>query len=314
MSENITINCIEAAVNIILKSSPLACIVCNDKLEITNYNQSIVNIFSRTDLKNIVGNHFSFEPEFQPDGNRSKDKIELHKKTTDDLGRSKFEWLFMNNSKEPIPCEVILTKIHVEGTDIYIAYIRDLREIRNTIATLRQLESIAFTDFLTEVSTRRYFMDKANDELIVSQNLRYPYHILFMDLDYFKQINDNYGHRVGDEVLKITAKRVQSVIRKDTLLARYGGEEFVSMLTNIDYISAVETAERIRNVIKNNPYKIDDKLINITICVGVASKTNEECTLIDIIERADHACYAAKKAGRDQVFEHKNIPESLLKK
>ena len=305
-------NCIDAAISIILESSPLACIICNDKLEITNYNQGTVNIFSC--LQSLIGKHFSFEPKFQPDGKSSKDKIELKRKITDDLGKCSFEWLFMNNSNESVPCEVTLTKVCVQDTDIYIAHIRDLREIRNTIATLRQLESIAFTDFLTEVSTRRYFMDKANQELLVSHEHHYPYHILFMDLDYFKQINDNYGHRVGDEVLKITAKRVRSVLRRETLLARYGGEEFIVMLANMDYMSVVRTAERIRLAIKDTPYRIDDKLISITVCVGVASKISEKCTLVEIVERADHACYAAKKAGRDQVGESKNVPESFLNK
>jgi len=159
----------------------------------------------------------------------------------------------------------------------------------------------ALTDELTGARNRRYFMELAEAELGRCIDNDHQYSLIIIDVDFFKKVNDAYGHPVGDEVLKILVSRIQNSLKLDTLLARYGGEEFVVSLPDIDIDDVMNTAERIRESIESDEFKIDDLELTVTISLGVASLTAGHSALSDIISNADKALYKAKQTGRNKV-------------
>jgi two-component system cell cycle response regulator len=124
-----------------------------------------------------------------------------------------------------------------------------------------------------------------------------------MDIDYFKAVNDNYGHDVGDEVLREFAKRIGANIRGIDLACRYGGEEFVVVMPETDAAFAYAVAERLRKSIETTPIQIGGApgSINITISIGIAASEGEGDTADALLRRADQALYSAKRSGRNCV-------------
>ncbi|WP_079679728.1 diguanylate cyclase [Planktothrix sp. PCC 11201] len=126
--------------------------------------------------------------------------------------------------------------------------------------------------------------------------------ILIADIDYFKQFNDNFGHKAGDIVLKLVSQAVQSVMRTSDLAYRYGGEELVFILPNTNIEVAEIIAEEIRQKIKNLQYEYSyNFLTGVTISIGVAGFPEHTQSCDDLLQFADRALYQAKAQGRDQV-------------
>lgn len=164
------------------------------------------------------------------------------------------------------------------------------------------LQSVAYRDSLTGIFNRHYLLEKSDSFFQESDLLNHPLSILLIDIDFFKKVNDVYGHLTGDRILKYVVKNIQQALRTDDLFARYGGEEFILLLpkTNIEESSIV--AEKLRRIIEQNPYSSDrlDAIISITISIG-ASQYQKEDTLEKLIGKADSALYQAKERGRNQV-------------
>ncbi|MCX7914201.1 MAG: GGDEF domain-containing protein, partial [Thermodesulfovibrionales bacterium] len=158
---------------------------------------------------------------------------------------------------------------------------------------------------LTGIYNRRQFFILANMEF--KKALRYgrDISILMLDLDFFKRINDTYGHAIGDRVLQLTAKIIKENLRSVDIFARYGGEEFVIVLPETNLTGALQVAERIRSNIEKTPLTVNDKVeINITISIGLCSETvkkSESTSIEKIIEKADQSLYEAKRLGRNRV-------------
>ena len=162
--------------------------------------------------------------------------------------------------------------------------------------------TLAKIDSLTGLYNRYYFNTKAKEFYNLATTSDTPLSLIMIDLDYFKQVNDNYGHLVGDELLKQVSLRLKKSIRGDDILARFGGEEFIFLLPNTNLNQAYIIAERIRQNIEATPYKIQleiNPLIN-TISLGVSTLKKGD-TIEDLINRADKALYVAKQQGRNKV-------------
>ncbi|MCL2203622.1 MAG: GGDEF domain-containing protein [Defluviitaleaceae bacterium] len=155
----------------------------------------------------------------------------------------------------------------------------------------------AYTDTLTGIFNRRYLMVEAERTLHAEADFA----LILMDIDYFKTINDTYGHATGDEVLQIFASRVKMVTKEGEIFTRYGGEEFVIALPAVVHENARLIAERIRRHIAATPFSTAQGEIAVTVSCGVASKVSNACALTEIIGRADDALYKAKEAGRNIV-------------
>jgi len=170
--------------------------------------------------------------------------------------------------------------------------------IRNDMT--QKLET-ALTDELTGARNRRYFTETAEAELLDCIDKHKNYSVIILDVDFFKKVNDTYGHPVGDDVLRILVSRISNTLKIDTLLARYGGEEFIVTLPDTGKDGVVKTAERIRESIENSAFKIGDLELKVTISLGAASLNDDVVTLSDVISNADKALYKAKQTGRNRV-------------
>ena len=162
------------------------------------------------------------------------------------------------------------------------------------------------TDHLTHLYNRRYFMNRATEEIERSLRHQAPLSVLMIDIDNFKAFNDTYGHATGDRVLQTAARAMQDALRKLDICARHGGEEFAMLLPNTPGENAYFVAERVRRTLGGTRYTglgLPAE-VNITISVGVATCPRDATTLDELMELADKALYRAKAAGRDQVVLH----------
>jgi two-component system cell cycle response regulator len=161
--------------------------------------------------------------------------------------------------------------------------------------------SMALTDSLTGLYNRRYFEVHLQKLLQKNQQTNKEMAILMLDIDHFKTINDTHGHGIGDEILKIFAKRVQDSLRSFDLVARLGGEEFVVILPDISTEMAYFVGERLRKVIADEPFAcgaVGGK-VNVTTSIGGAIIENNEAGILEVLKLADDALYQAKESGRN---------------
>jgi diguanylate cyclase (GGDEF)-like protein len=163
-------------------------------------------------------------------------------------------------------------------------------------------ESEARTDQLTQLPNRRYF-DEYCKLLTSRRRAADRVSILAVDVDYFKKVNDAYGHLIGDAVLRSVANAISMSVRDEDVPARYGGEEFIVLLRNPAPGVAMEVGERIRRNVREMDLSHAGIEHVVTVSVGVASGSAPGEVIEDIVERADRALYAAKRTGRDRVVE-----------
>lgn len=165
------------------------------------------------------------------------------------------------------------------------------------------LNHLAHVDPLTDVFNRRYFFDRAQNELELARQRDSHTSVLLLDLDYFKQINDSYGHNVGDQILVGLVALCQGHLRETDTLARLGGEEFVILLPNTDPAEARHIAERLRLKVENTSIQTDSGPLYVTISIGVMSQPVSDpiLTVQKLVQGADEAMYLAKRAGRNRV-------------
>jgi len=196
-----------------------------------------------------------------------------------------------------LPVEIAISKINVEGLIEFTAVIRD---ITDRVRLMDLLQKQAVTDELTGLPNRREFLGVVETILESDEALS----MFILDIDYFKKINDAYGHDVGDEVLRILAKVGMAASRKTDLFARWGGEEFVAALpgTNADDARAIADALRIRFEQQDFAHEWrTGKAVPFTVTIGVSTRAPGERDMEAMLKRADQALYRAKEAGRNRV-------------
>jgi diguanylate cyclase (GGDEF)-like protein len=162
-----------------------------------------------------------------------------------------------------------------------------------------EIQQLAITDPLTKLYNRRKFEELSTKEFERSRRYHHPLCLIMIDLDQFKQINDTYGHIVGDQVLSGLASLCRNNLRVTDILARYGGEEFVILLPETSAEQAMATAERLRQDCAQTEFSSNQGEINITISIGVDELTADCSSLEMLIDRADQALYASKNFGRN---------------
>jgi diguanylate cyclase (GGDEF)-like protein len=165
----------------------------------------------------------------------------------------------------------------------------------------KELKQLASVDSLTQILNRRSFFEYAEKLLLISKRQKQSFTIVMCDLDHFKTINDTWGHAVGDEVLKKFSNQVSLLLRQSDVFARIGGEEFAIILVNTDKKGSMRQAQRITKAIENLAINVDNKIISITVSIGVACAQEEDKTAHQVLKKADIATYQAKENGRNQV-------------
>ncbi len=180
--------------------------------------------------------------------------------------------------------------------------------LENTVNHER-LKHIGLTDTLTGINNRRFFDQRIEEEISRSRRAALPLTCLLLDIDFFKRVNDTYGHQIGDRVLIDIASIVQSQLRSFDILARYGGEEFVILLLNTDTKEGMDIAERIRKYIASHKFHFNDRQqIEVTISIGMATLDREndhngsKSSSHLLINNADKALYQAKEEGRNRTI------------
>jgi diguanylate cyclase (GGDEF)-like protein len=175
-----------------------------------------------------------------------------------------------------------------------------IAESLHTSRVFETLRDDTRTDALTGLLTRRYLHDSGPALVERCLNDGKPVALLFIDVDFFKDINDTHGHLVGDAVLMTIAQLCRSLLRKDDRLFRYGGEEFVALLPETGAALADKIAERLRETASNARFRGMDK--NVTVSIGVVPIVpGHQVVFEQVLEEADQAMYRAKQGGRDQV-------------
>ncbi len=170
---------------------------------------------------------------------------------------------------------------------------------------VRQSIAMAVTDPLTGLYNRRYMVTHGEALVDEAANRGRALSTLLLDLDFFKKVNDQYGHDVGDRVLKELAARLKRQVRRLDIVCRIGGEEFVILLPNAEISVAWRIAERLRKSISDTPFDVGEKpgelKIDLTASIGLAGFENSTDTLDILLKRADEALYKAKESGRNKV-------------
>ena len=173
---------------------------------------------------------------------------------------------------------------------------------KELLETNKRLELLSITDGLTKLHNHRYFQDELARNFEESQRYQRPLSLAMIDIDFFKKVNDTYGHAVGDDVLKRAAALYRESVRSTDLVARYGGEEFAVMMPETSLVDAEAFAEKIRHLVESTPMQTQIGPLPITVSVGVASVPHTRIhSAKELIIAADKALYRAKKAGRNQV-------------
>ncbi len=186
-----------------------------------------------------------------------------------------------------------------------IAAKRRAEELAEQLAQAnRKLEEMANLDSLTRIFNRRVFENLITREFYRSNRYGHPLSCIMLDLDDFKEINDNYGHLVGDQVLREVAGLIESNLRKSDFLARYGGDEFVVISPEADRKAARIIAEKLRRAVERHPFDIEGRPIKMTISLGVAtlSKDSPVKSEEELIQIADRNLYNAKHFGRNRTW------------
>lgn len=169
------------------------------------------------------------------------------------------------------------------------------------IKLYHEIERIATTDSLTELHTRRYTMERFQEELSRAGLRHTKLSFAMIDVDYFKTFNDQHGHLVGDQILREVGKVIRENIREIDIAARFGGEEFCVILPDTDPDGGRYAAERIRQAVERAIIRAYDAEVKITVSLGVSTYPEDGTRMEELVDKADWALYRAKREGRNRI-------------
>lgn len=195
------------------------------------------------------------------------------------------------------------TMLHTDRTDefgeLYQGFNAMLREVR---VRDEKLSHLATTDPLTGLANRRFVLETMQTLAAQSERNQTPLGVILLDVDHFKQVNDTYGHPVGDLILQQVAHLLQASIRAYDIAARFGGEEFLVLCADTDVPTTVQVAERIRTVVAEHVFTTPQgATLRVTVSLGVQASITTPQAMMQLIEAADQALYQAKQTGRNRV-------------
>ena len=189
----------------------------------------------------------------------------------------------------------------VSDTDEALGIVGIMMDITDLQEKEKELKLLASIDPLTKLFNRRHFSEIGGVLFNLTKRENLNLSVLMLDIDKFKNINDTYGHKIGDDVLVALSDKLQMINRKSDLISRWGGEEFVILLPKTSLDGASFIAERIRKEVEKLIIDTDNKEVRFTASIGISEYKNEDINLQDIVCRADTALYKAKNSGRNKV-------------
>ena len=190
----------------------------------------------------------------------------------------------------------------------YIAvYLREAAPVLEAKRLMEHLRESSLRDAMTGLYNRRFLEEYVSTLIATSQRRQSPFSVLMLDLDYFKQVNDTFGHEAGDKVLKALAETLTKSVRGSDMVVRYGGEEFLIVLQDTSAEDAMEIAEKIRVKVGETKVSLPGTMLQKTISIGVSEFPADSDTFWQVVKFADVALYEAKSQGRNRVLRF--IPE-----
>ncbi|MFK5925953.1 MAG: GGDEF domain-containing protein [Desulfuromusa sp.] len=207
------------------------------------------------------------------------------------------------NQKEQHPSQQTPPVCPVGETDCPIA--TEVAELRQN---LTELSSLVRTDPLTGIANYRYFQQALEQEIERTQRSGQPTSLMMLDIDFFKKVNDQWGHEVGNQALIHLSRLLQQIVRKLDIPCRYGGEEFAIILPDTNLAASIPVAERIRRGIEESPLDVAGQPVHMTVSLGITTYSDkQEASIEGLVKQADQYLYQAKEAGRNRVC-HAELP------
>jgi diguanylate cyclase (GGDEF)-like protein len=189
------------------------------------------------------------------------------------------------------------------------------RQVNRTINSLHrqadQMAKLAHTDPLTGLANRRFLFEQLESEFARARRYTRPFSLLYIDLDGFKSVNDQFGHLFGDEILRGCAKAMQAVLRTTDLLARIGGDEFAVLMPETRLQGSINAASKLRKALAAYSRQLSSTIPTLTFSVGISEITDVDEAIEDILSRADRAQYLAKSTGKSMTRTQEDLQESL---
>ncbi|MBN1980684.1 MAG: diguanylate cyclase [Chitinivibrionales bacterium] len=215
------------------------------------------------------------------------------------------ELSFQENAQKRQKTLEVIHNLENTKKESEIKYIRNVelqKQIKKRQQIQEELEKLAITDSLTQIFNRRHFFTLAKQEFSLALTHNRALSALIADIDFFKKVNDTYGHITGDIVLSAVASQLAAGLRKVDICARYGGEEFIMLLPETNAENAFIVGERLRESVEKSGIESKNTILSVTISFGIASIDQlQQKTLDELIDHADQALYKAKKTGRNKV-------------
>ncbi|MDR3112048.1 MAG: GGDEF domain-containing protein [Elusimicrobiota bacterium] len=271
--------------------------------ELTNSNWNILGAFGSISNKNLIPKICYIK-----DIGRYYEKT-LLSKDEDDVENTSKIYLPIVNANELLGAVIVSVQVgelenFIEETSFFIP------QISVSLKRLKLFDYInerSRVDGLTGLYTKHYFLQRLEVEMSRQKRYGKGFYILMIDLDFFKCLNDKYGHLFGDKIIHKVAKSIRSSIRRGDLAGRYGGEEFIVFLPTISQKIVRNTAETIRQAVANLEFESNGEKIKVTLSTGVSSNSKKSKNVENIIANADSALYEAKKTGRNKVISYDSM-------
>ncbi len=213
-----------------------------------------------------------------------------------------------------IPISVRVTPMYDSRGELVgaIELFRDLSNRQMTEQRIKQLEELTQLDHLTRLANRAHLEQELNSRMEEQLRTGQPFGILFIDIDHFKQINDRYGHAVGDDFLQMVANTLSANARPFDLFGRWGGEEFLGLIRNIDLEGLRELADRMRSLIAASYLDFSGQPLKVTVSIGATMSTLQD-SIARLLKRADTLLYQSKNNGRNRVSVSASLPQITQK-
>lgn len=168
----------------------------------------------------------------------------------------------------------------------------------------RMFKALSEIDEMTSLLNKRSFSPLLNKAAELAVKYSHPLSVMMIDADNLKQVNDNLGHKAGDELIRHTAGTIQDCLRASDITCRYGGDELVVLLPKVTADKALETAERVRRAVEKMSFEVDGGVVTSTVSIGVATYPSDVADVTTLMETADKALYLSKKAGRNRAMSY----------
>lgn len=210
-------------------------------------------------------------------------------------------FFFRLKNKETEMGHIMIDRLDPEDKDKAVILCHQFSLALRRVKLYEEIERTAITDSLTGLYTRRYTLERLDEEMTRSKTRQIKMALLMIDIDHFKNFNDRYGHLVGDQILREVGEIIKGSIREIDIPGRYGGEEFCIVLPDTDLNGAKYAAERIRSSTEERRITAYDANVRITVSVGIATYPTDARKRSELVDKADWTLYKAKKQGRNRV-------------